>query len=295
MKPRLKSARPRAATVTEATSAYRQLGRMSIRNLLANINREDRKVPAAVAAVIPSLERLVALIVRKLKAGGRLFYIGAGTSGRLGVVDASEIPPTYGAHGMVIAIIAGGDAAIRKAVEFAEDDMKQGWEDLRRHGVRGGDVVLGIAASGNTPYVVGALEACNSKAIATACLTCNPGSRLAQIADYPVEVPVGPEFVTGSTRMKAGTAQKLVLNMISTAVMVKLGRVRGNSMVDMQLTNAKLVERGTRMVMRELNASWGKASELLREHGSVRHAVDAVRTRRKAAPRGRSPRSAAHT
>lgn len=268
---------------------------MSIRNLLANINREDRKVPAAVAAVIPSLERLVALIVRKLKAGGRLFYIGAGTSGRLGVVDASEIPPTYGAHGMVIAIIAGGDAAIRKAVEFAEDDMKQGWEDLRRHGVRGGDVVLGIAASGNTPYVVGALEACNSKAIATACLTCNPGSRLAQIADYPVEVPVGPEFVTGSTRMKAGTAQKLVLNMISTAVMVKLGRVRGNSMVDMQLTNAKLVERGTRMVMRELNASWGKASELLREHGSVRHAVDAVRTRRKVAARGRSSRSAAHT
>ena len=294
MKPRLKSARPRAATVTEATSAYRQLGRMSIRNLLANINREDRKVPAAVAAVIPSLERLVALIVRKLKAGGRLFYIGAGTSGRLGVVDASEIPPTYGAHGMVIAIIAGGDAAIRKAVEFAEDDMKQGWEDLRGHGVRSGDVVLGIAASGNTPYVVGALEACNSKAIATACLTCNPGSRLAQIADHPVEVPVGPEFVTGSTRMKAGTAQKLVLNMVSTAVMVKLGRIRGNSMVDMQLTNAKLVDRGTRMVMRELNASWSKASELLREHGSVRHAVDAVRTRRKAAPRGRSSRSAAH-
>ena len=294
MKPRLKSARPRAATVTEATSAYRQLGRMSIRNLLANINREDRKVPAAVAAVIPSLERLVALIVRKLKAGGRLFYIGAGTSGRLGVVDASEIPPTYGAHGMVIAIIAGGDAAIRKAVEFAEDDMKQGWEDLRGHGVRSGDVVLGIAASGNTPYVVGALEACNSKAIATACLTCNPGSRLAQIADHPVEVPVGPEFVTGSTRMKAGTAQKLVLNMVSTAVMVKLGRIRGNSMVDMQLTNAKLVDRGTRMVMRELNASWSKASELLREHGSVRHAVDAVRTRRKVAPRGRSSRSAAH-
>ncbi len=290
MKARAKPARTPTAAVTEATSAYRRLERMSIRNLLANINREDLKVPVAVAAVIPALERLVALIVRKIKAGGRLFYLGAGTSGRLGVVDASEIPPTYGAHGLVIAIIAGGDGAIRKAVEFAEDDARQGWEDLRRHGVRKGDVVLGIAASGNTPYVVGALEACKAKGIATACLTCNPGSRLAGIADYPVEVLVGSEFVTGSTRMKAGTAQKLVLNMISTAAMVKLGRVRGNSMVDMQLTNAKLVERGTRMVMRELNASWSKASELLREHGSVRHAVDAARPRRKAAPRGRSAR-----
>lgn len=270
---------------------------MSTRNLLANINREDHKVPAAVASVLPALERLVALVVRKMKAGGRLFYIGAGTSGRLGIVDASEIPPTYGAHGLVIAIIAGGDDAIRKAVEFAEDDTRQGWEDLRKHGIRSGDVVLGIAASGNTPYVVGALEACKSKGIATACLTCNPGSRLAQVANHPVEVPVGPEFVTGSTRMKAGTAQKLVLNMVSTAVMVKLGRVRGNSMVDMQLTNAKLVERGTRMVMRELNASWSKASQLLREHGSVRHAVDAARPGpgRKASLRGRPSRGSAHT
>jgi N-acetylmuramic acid 6-phosphate etherase len=256
---------------------------MSIRSLLASINREDRKVPAAIGGVLPVLERLVALVVRKLKAGGRLFYIGAGTSGRLGVLDASEIPPTYGAEGMIVAVIAGGDAAIRKAVEFAEDDRRQGWEDLRKHAVGPGDVVLGIAASGTTPYVVGALEHCQSKGIVTACLTCSPGSRVAQVADYPVEVAVGPEFITGSTRMKSGTAQKLVLNMISTAVMVKLGRVRGNSMVDMQLTNAKLLERGTRMVMRELNASRSKASELLRRHGSVRHAVDAAKTGRRAA------------
>lgn len=267
---------------------------MSIKNLLANINREDRKVPAAVAAVIPQLERLVALVVRKMKAGGRLFYIGAGTSGRLGVVDASEIPPTYGAQGMVIAIIAGGDSAIRKAIEFAEDDTRQGWEDLRSHGVCGKDIVLGIAASGNTPYVVGALAECKARDIATACLTCNPGSQAAQAADHAIEVPVGPEFITGSTRMKAGTAQKLVLNMISTSVMVKLGRVRGNSMVDMQLTNAKLVERGTRMIMRELNESWSKANELLREHGSVRHAVDAGRRRRKSAARARTSRKSAH-
>jgi N-acetylmuramic acid 6-phosphate etherase len=295
----VKSSTPRDRSIppalTEKQSAYGRLERMSTRDLLANMNREDQKVPVAVESVLPALTRLVGMIVRKMKAGGRLFYIGAGTSGRLGIMDASEIPPTYGAHGLVIAIIAGGDGAIRKAVEFAEDDTKQGWEDLRRHGVQDGDFVLGIAASGNTPYVVSALEACKAKGIATACLTCNPGSRLAQVADYPIEVPVGPEFVTGSTRMKAGTAQKLVLNMVSTAAMVKLGRVRGNSMVDMQLTNAKLVERGTRMVMRELNATWSKASELLREHGSVRHAVDAARPRRKSGARSRSPRSNAHT
>ena len=293
MKRRTAQPKPPTTTVTEDVSAYRQLERMSLRNLLANINREDRKVPAAVAGLLPALERVVALVVRKLKGGGRLFYIGAGTSGRLGVVDASEIPPTYGAHGVVVAIIAGGDSAIRKAVEFAEDDRSQGWEDLRRHGVGPKDVVLGIAASGNTPYVVGALAECNARKIATACLTCNPGSQAGRLADHAIEVAVGPEFITGSTRMKAGTAQKLVLNMISTAAMVKLGRVRGNSMVDMQLTNAKLVERGTRMVMRELNASWSKASKLLREHGSVRHAVDAARPRRKTAPRPRSARNPA--
>lgn len=279
MKITAKAAPQTAPPLTEGQSAYRQLERMSVRNLLTNINREDRTVAAAVARVVPALERLVALIVRRMKAGGRLFYLGAGTSGRLGVVDASEIAPTYGAEGLVIAIIAGGDSAIRKAVEFAEDDARQGWEDLRRHHVCKTDVVLGIAASGNTPYVVGALKECRSQGIATACLTCNPGSPLSEIADHPIEVAVGSEFITGSTRMKAGTAQKLVLNMISTAAMVKLGRVRGNSMIDMQLTNAKLVERGTRMIMRELNASWTTASRLLRRHGSVRHAVDSARLR----------------
>ncbi len=263
---------------------------MSIRNLLTNMNREDRQVPAAIAGVITPLERLVAATVRKLKAGGRLFYIGAGTSGRLGVVDASEIPPTYGVHGKVIAIIAGGDAAFRKAVEFAEDDTAQGWKDLRSQGVGAKDIVLGIAASGNTPYVVGALARCGAHKITTACLTCNPGSQASLVADYAIEVAVGPEFITGSTRMKAGTAQKLVLNMISTAVMVKLGRVRGNSMVDMQLTNAKLVERGTRMVMRELNAPWARAHALLLEHGSVREAVDAGK---KLSNRGSRTRAAA--
>ena len=262
---------------------------MSIRALLTNINREDRQVPVAVAGVIPKLERLVAAVVRKLRAGGRLFYIGAGTSGRLGVVDASEIAPTYGAHGLVIAVIAGGDTAIRNAVEFAEDDTAQGWKDLRAQGLGPKDIVLGIAASGNTPYVVGALAECRARKIATACLTCNPGSLAAAVADYAIEVAVGPEFVTGSTRMKAGTAQKLVLNMISTSAMVKLGRVRGNSMVDMQLTNAKLVERGIRMIMRELKTSWSRASALLQKHGNVRTAVDAAK--RSAKPRAR-PRTA---
>jgi len=280
--------RPQPATVTEAPSAYRRLERMSIRNLLTNVNREDRQVPVAIAGVIAPLERLVAVTVRKLKAGGRLFYIGAGTSGRLGVVDASEIPPTYGVHGKVIAIIAGGDTAFRKAVEFAEDDTAQGWKDLRSQGVGAKDIVLGIAASGNTPYVVGALAECGARKITTACLTCNPGSKASLFADHAIEVAVGPEFITGSTRMKAGTAQKLVLNMISTAVMVKLGRVRGNSMVDMQLTNAKLVERGTRMVMRELNAPWARSNALLLEHGSVRQAVDAGKKRRKSGSRSRA-------
>ncbi len=282
MKSRSRAARGVSAVATEAPSAYHRLERMSVRNLLANINREDRQVPAAVASVLPQLERFIALVVRKMKAGGRLFYIGAGTSGRLGVVDASEIPPTYGVHGKVVAVIAGGDRAIRKAVEFAEDDTRQGWKDLRAHAIRPGDVVLGIAASGNTPYVVGALAECRARRIATGCLTCNPHSRAAQEADYAIEVPVGPEFITGSTRMKSGTAQKLVLNMISTAAMVKLGRVRGNSMIDMQPTNAKLLERGTRMIMQELNATWDRARKMLLEHGSVRHAVEAARRRKPA-------------
>ena len=267
---------------------------MSVRTLLANINCEDRKVPVAVARAIPALEKLVSAVVQKMKAGGRLFYIGAGTSGRLGIVDASEVPPTYGVPpGMVVGIIAGGDTAIRQAVEFAEDDACQGWRDLQKHGICARDVVLGIAASGSTQYVVGALEKCNARGITTACLTCNPGSQMALVANYPVEVLVGPEFITGSTRMKSGTAQKLVLNMISTSVMIKLGRVRDNRMVDMQLTNAKLVERGTRMIMHELNASRRKASELLREHGNVRQAVDAARSRIKSNSRGERSASAA--
>jgi N-acetylmuramic acid 6-phosphate etherase len=210
-----------------------------------------------------------------MKSGGRLFYIGAGTSGRLGIVDASECPPTYGVpHGLVIGLIAGGDKAIRKAVEFAEDDTKQGWQDLKEHKITSKDVVIGIAASGTTPYVTGALEKCNRKKITTACITCNAGSPVALAAKFPVVAVVGPEFVTGSTRMKSGTAQKLILNMISTSVMIKLGRVRGNKMVDMKLSNNKLLDRGTKMIMRERKISYEKAGKLLKKYGSVRKAVD---------------------
>ncbi|HRD41057.1 MAG TPA: N-acetylmuramic acid 6-phosphate etherase, partial [Bacteroidia bacterium] len=221
---------------TEADSYYNNLENMSVLELLQNMNKEDKTVPLAVEKVIPSIEKLVEVIMEKMKSGGRLFYTGAGTSGRLGIVDASECPPTYGIeHGRVIGLIAGGDEAIRKAVEFAEDDVNQGWEDLKLHQINSKDVVIGIAASGTTPYVVGALEQCNKNNIITGCITCNAGSPVAKVAQYPIEVVVGPEFVTGSTRMKSGTAQKLVLNMISTSVMIKLGRVKGNKMVDMQL------------------------------------------------------------
>lgn len=227
---------------------------------------------------IPSIEKLVRAVVRKMKRGGRLFYIGAGTSGRLGILDASECPPTYGiAHGRVVGLIAGGDQAIRKAVEFAEDDPDGGWKDLRRRRVSDKDFVIGIAASGATPYVVGALEHCRENRIRTGCITCNRGTPLAGAADYPVEVVVGPEFVTGSTRMKSGTAQKLILNMISTAVMIQLGRVKGNRMVDMQLTNNKLVSRGTAMLMNELSVSAEEAGKLLKKHGGVRKALLAVK------------------
>jgi N-acetylmuramic acid 6-phosphate etherase len=214
-----------------------------------------------------------------MKKGGRLFYIGAGTSGRLGVVDASECPPTFGVpFDMVIGLIAGGDIAIRKAVEYAEDNWEQAWKDLQAYNITQKDVVIGIAASGRTPYVIGGLQACREKGILTGCITCNAGSKLAAAAEYPVEVVVGPEFVTGSTRMKAGTAQKLVLNMISTSVMIQLGRVRGNKMVDMQLSNEKLVDRGVKMVMDELQIDEEKAAQLLKQHGSVRKAVDSVRS-----------------
>jgi len=261
--------------VTEDSSRYDNLEKMPVKELLKNINREDNTVPVAVEKVIPAIEKLVDAIIPRMKKGGRLFYMGAGTSGRLGIVDASECPPTFGVpQGIVIGIIAGGDAAIRKAVEFAEDDIKQGWKDLKKYKVTSKDVVIGIAASGTTPYVIGALEQCNKNKIATGCITCNPGSPIVKTAKYPIAVAVGPEFVTGSTRMKAGTAQKLVLNMISTSVMISLGRIKGNKMVDMQLSNNKLVKRGTRMLEKELNISEQKAKKLLLQYGNVRNALN---------------------
>lgn len=260
---------------TESDSFYNDLEKMSTHELLANMNKEDKTVPDAIEKVIPKIEVLVDIIAVKMKEGGRLFYTGAGTSGRLGIVDASECPPTYGIeHGRVIGIIAGGDSAIRKAVEFAEDDELQGWLDLEEYKINDKDVVIGIAASGTTPYVVGALKNCNERNIVTGCITCNQGSPVAQTAKYPIEVVVGPEFVTGSTRMKSGTAQKLVLNMISTSVMIKLGKVKGNKMVDMQLSNNKLIERGAGIIARNCNIELNLAKKLLLEHGSVRKAIE---------------------
>lgn len=263
--------------ITEQTSLYRHLDKMSIGEILENINKEDRTVPDAVEAAIPQIKQLVGAITDKMLSGGRLFYIGAGTSGRLAVVDASECPPTYGVpYGLVIAVIAGGDDAITKAIENAEDSTEQGWIDLEQHHINDNDVVIGIAASGTTPYVISALEECKKRGIITGSITNNPGSPLALVADFPVEVPVGPEFVTGSTRMKSGTSQKLVLNMISTTVMIQLGRVEDNKMVNMQLTNEKLVDRGTKMIMDRLNLSdYNQAKEMLLTHGSVKKAVTA--------------------
>jgi len=262
-------------STTESPSHYSHLEKMSVHELLVNINKEDKTVPHAIEKVIPEIELLVNAIVEKMSQGGRLFYIGAGTSGRLGVVDASEIPPTYGMpQGRVVGIIAGGDKAIRKAVEHAEDDPDQAWVDLSAHKINSSDVLIGIAASGRTPYVVGGVKDARKLGIVTGCITCNMGSELGKNVDYPVEVVVGPEFVTGSTRMKAGTAQKLVLNMISTAAMIKLDRVRGNKMVDMQLTNYKLIDRGIKMIMDELKIDQQEAEQLLKEFGNVRDAVD---------------------
>jgi N-acetylmuramic acid 6-phosphate etherase len=262
-------------STTESSSHYNQLENMSVAELLTSINREDKSVPLAVEKVIPKIEALVKVIVEKMKQGGRLFYIGAGTSGRLGILDASEIPPTYGMpQGKVVGLIAGGDTAIRKAVENAEDDSSQAWKDLEEHSINQNDVLVGIAASGRTPYVIGGVKEAKKHGIVTGCITCNAGSELGASVDYPIEVVVGPEFVTGSTRMKAGTAQKLVLNMISTATMIQLGRVKGNKMVDMQLTNHKLVNRGVKMIMDELNVSQEKAEELLKKFGNVRSAID---------------------
>lgn len=259
---------------TEQDSHYNHLETMGISELLKNINNEDKTVPYAVEKALPQIEKLVEQVVSKLKKSGRLFYIGAGTSGRLGILDASECPPTFGvSHNLVIGLIAGGDNAIRKAVEFAEDSKTLGWEDLKSHNINQKDIVVGIAASGTTPYVISALEACNAHNILTGCITCNQNSPLSQTAIFPIEVIVGPEFVTGSSRMKAGTAQKLVLNMITTTTMIQLGHVKGNKMVDMQLSNNKLVDRGTKMIMNELNISHEEAFHLLEKHKNVRLAI----------------------
>ncbi len=262
-------------TTTEKDSAYNDLEQMPLMDVLKNINREDQTVPLAVERALLQIEALAAATTKKMKAGGRLFYIGAGTSGRLGVVDASECPPTFGVpFDWVVGIIAGGDSAIRKAVEFAEDDTNQAWKDLMIYNISEKDVLVGIAASGTTPYVIGGLKQANTCNITTGCIVCNSGSPVAAEAQYPVEVITGPEFLTGSTRMKAGTAQKLVLNMLTTSVMIQLGRVKGNKMVDMQLTNHKLVNRGTRMIMNATGANEHNAAQLLAKYGSVRKAVE---------------------
>lgn len=261
--------------ITEQSSSYRHLEKMSVANILANINKEDKLVPDAVEKVIPQIEALVHTITDKMILGGRLFYIGAGTSGRLAIVDASECPPTFGVpYGLVIAVIAGGNKAIAEAVEFAEDDEEQGWKDLQGYNISDKDVVIGAAASGTTPYVIAALKKCKANSIITASISCNPASPISKIADFAIEVIVGPEFITGSTRMKCGTAQKLVLNMISTSVMIQLGRVEDNKMVNMQLTNKKLIERGVKMLMEQTGIKdYALAKKLLLNSGSVKKAM----------------------
>lgn len=263
---------------TESESKYNHLEKMGVSELLQNINNEDKTIAYSVEKALPQIEKLTSKVIEQIKEGGRLFYIGAGTSGRLGIVDASECPPTFGVpHDLVIGLIAGGDTAIRKAVEFAEDSESQGVKDLQNENISEKDIVIGIAASGTTPYVIGALKYCNANNIPTGCITCNEGSPVATTAQLPVIVTVGPEFVTGSSRMKAGTAQKLVLNMISTTAMIQLGKVKGNKMVDMQLSNNKLVDRGVRMIMEELNVSQEEAQLLLNKYKNVRMAIDGGR------------------
>ena len=261
--------------ITESNSEYSDLDKKSTSELLEGINTEDQKVALSVKETIPEISRFIDLVVPRMKDGGRLFYIGAGTSGRLGIVDASECPPTFGIeHGIVVGIIAGGDSAIRKAVEFAEDDTSQGWKDLLEYNINSNDSLVGIAASGTTPYVLGAIEKAKEKGILCAGISCNPDSPLSSLADIAITPIVGPEFVTGSTRMKSGTAQKLVLNMISTSIMIKLGRVEGNKMVDMQLSNNKLVDRGIKMIIEETGLHYDHAGKLLKEYGSVRKVVN---------------------
>ena len=260
--------------ITESDSKYDELEKMSLIDLLTNINLEDETVARSVNKKIPQIERLVKIIVKQIKIGGRLFYLGAGTSGRMGIIDASECPPTFGVdHNLFIGLIAGGDSAMRKAVEFAEDDVNLGWQDLKDYNVNTKDIVIGIAASGSTPYVIGALRKCQLNNITTSCIVCNINSSVSEVSDIPIEVVVGPEFITGSTRMKSGTAQKMVLNMISTSVMVLLGKVKGNQMIDMQLSNNKLIDRGIKMLMKEINIDYENASILLDKYGSVRNAI----------------------
>jgi N-acetylmuramic acid 6-phosphate etherase len=264
--------------ITESSSIYQSLDTMSTFDLLSNMNKEDKSVPLAIEKEILAIESFIEACFLRMKQGGRLFYIGAGTSGRLGIVDASECPPTFGvAHGVVVGIIAGGDSAIRRAVEFAEDDINQGWKDLSEYNINSSDTVVGIAASGSTPYVLGALKIAKENGVLTAGISCNPGSPLSELADFPITPEVGPEFVTGSTRMKSGTAQKLVLNMISTSLMIKLGHVKGNRMVDMQLSNNKLIDRGVKMILEEVNISYEEAEALLKIHGSVRNVVNELK------------------
>ena len=272
MRPSAKS-RP---SVTESPSNFENLDKMTIEELLTNINEEDSKVHTAVKQALPQIKNLVEQIEIRMKKGGRVFYLGAGTSGRLGVLDASEIPPTFGVpESMVIGLIAGGDVALRKAVEAAEDDPDKAWASLQSFNINKNDIVIGIAASGTTPYVIGGIVHARENGILTGCITCNPGSKIAEVTEYPIEAIVGPEFVTGSTRLKAGTAQKMILNMITTTIMIKLGRVKGNKMVNMQLTNKKLIERGTQMIVDELNLPADEARRLLLVHGSVKKVIEA--------------------
>ena len=265
-------------SITESPSNFQHLDKMSVREILTGINQEDAKIHLAIERVIPQIETLIEQIMERMPSGGRVFYLGAGTSGRLGVLDASEIPPTFGVSpGIIIGLIAGGDSALRNAVEAAEDNPDKAWEELQSFQINILDTVIGIAASGTTPYVVGGVQKARENGLLTGCITCNPDSPLAQASEYPIEAVVGSEFVTGSTRLKAGTAQKLILNMLSTTLMIKMGRVKGNKMVNMQLTNKKLIERGTRMIVEELHIPKDKAREILLQYGSVKKALDAFK------------------
>jgi len=263
-------------SITESPSHFDNLEKMSVEELITNINKEDANVHLAVQKALPQIKELVERIVKRMEQGGRVFYLGAGTSGRLGVLDASELPPTFGVpDNMVIGLIAGGERALRQAVESAEDDANKAWNELKEYKVDELDTVIGIAASGTTPYVIGGIEHARKNGLLTGCITCNPNSNVAAVTEFPIEAIVGPEFVTGSTRLKAGTAQKMILNMLTTTIMIKLGRVKGNRMVNMQLTNKKLVDRGSRMIMDELKINYEQSRDLLLEHGSVKKAIDA--------------------